>query len=211
MAAASSAIPLGLLHMGPLQFWLKARVLSHAWRLGRFYIKVNHRCIKAVAPWTTSRLFQSGVRLGLTSKSKVVTTDASNSVWGALLEGNPAPDQFFLALPAAICGHHVRVCSDNPTEVAYINRQGGLRSHSLYRLAQRLLFWVQNELLSLKAVHMPGSLNHGADMLSRGNVALGEWTLHPHTVQEILSVLGKAEVDLFALLPRVIKQVRETK
>ncbi len=58
---------------------------------------------------------------------------------------------------------------------------------------------------------MPGSLNHGADMLSRGNVALGEWTLHPHTVQEILSVLGKAEVDLFALLPQVIKQVRETK
>ncbi len=31
MAAASSVIPLGLLHMGPLQYWLKAHFPSHAW------------------------------------------------------------------------------------------------------------------------------------------------------------------------------------
>lgn len=218
MAAASSAIPLGLLHMRPLQFWLKARVPSHAWHLGRFYIKVNHHCIKAVAPWTTSRLFHSGVRLGLTSKRKVFTTDASNSGWGALLEANPAsgfwsaPERrlhinclellaVFLALKTflpAIRRHHVLVRMNNTTVVAYINRQGGLRSLSIYRLTRCLLFWAQNELLSLKVVHVPGSLNQCADMLSRGNVAPGEWTLHSHTVQEIWSVFRKAEVDLFA-------------
>ncbi len=50
----------------------------------------------------------------------------------------------------------------------------------------------------VRAVHVPGGLNLGADMLSRGNVApWGTWTLHPQMVQEIWSVFGKAEVDLF--------------
>ncbi len=50
--------------------------------LGRLPVRVDHHCIKAVAPWMTSRLFQTGVRLGLTSRRKVITTDASNSGWG---------------------------------------------------------------------------------------------------------------------------------
>ncbi len=43
-----------------------------------------------MAPWTTSRLFQSGVQLGRTSRRRVVTTDASSSGWDALHKGNPA-------------------------------------------------------------------------------------------------------------------------
>ncbi len=35
IAATASVIPLGLLHMQPLQFRLKARFPPHAWRLGR--------------------------------------------------------------------------------------------------------------------------------------------------------------------------------
>lgn len=92
---------------------------------------------------------------------------------------------------------------------------------------------------------MPGLLNQGVDMLSRNNVAPGEWRLHPQMVQMIRSVVGKAEADLFvsednyhcptyfskqqdalahdwpsthlyafppvALLPQVIRRVRETK
>ncbi len=45
---------------------------------------------------------------------------------------------------------------------------------------------------------MPGRLNLGTYMLSRGKVAPGEWALHPQTVQEIWLVFGRAEVDLFA-------------
>ncbi len=41
MAAASSVISLDLLHMWPLQFWLKACVPFQAWCLGRFYIRVR--------------------------------------------------------------------------------------------------------------------------------------------------------------------------
>ncbi len=60
MAATSSVIPLGLLHMRPLQYWLKTCVLSHTWRLGRSRVRVTHRCVKAVVPWTTPRLFLPG-------------------------------------------------------------------------------------------------------------------------------------------------------
>ncbi len=98
-----------------------------------------------------------------------------------------------------------------------------------------------DKLLSLRVFNVPGRLNLGTDMLSRGNVASGEWTLHPH----ILSIFGGAEVNPFAsednshcpsyfsmqrdalvhdwpsahlyafppiaLLPQVIKRVREVK
>ncbi|KAI2642394.1 ATP synthase subunit alpha [Labeo rohita] len=40
----------------------------------------------------------------------------------------------------------------------------------------RFLEWAQLNLRSLKATHVPGRLNCGADMLSRSNVPSGEWT-----------------------------------
>lgn len=82
-------------------------------------------------------------------------------------------------------------CPDNMTVVAYINHQGGMRLHSLYSMVRCLLLWVQCNLLSLWAVHMPGRQNQGADMLSRDNVAQGEWRLHPQ-------VFERAEVYFFA-------------
>ncbi len=54
------------------------------------------------------------------------------------------------------------------------------------------------QLRSLRAAHLPGRLNQGADMLSRSNVPSEEWMLHPQVVQKIWKTFGKAEVDLFA-------------
>ncbi len=58
--------------------------------------------------------------------------------------------------------------------------------------------WAQNNLCSLNTTHVPGKMNHGADMLSRNNVSSGEWMLHPLVVQKIWEVFGRARVDLFA-------------
>ncbi|KAL0201208.1 hypothetical protein M9458_004395, partial [Cirrhinus mrigala] len=77
-------------------------------------------------------------------------------------------------------------------------RQGGLSSKRLLTLVEGLLEWAQLNLCSLRATHVPGRLNQGADMLSRSNVPSGEWTLHPQAVHKIWEVFGKAEVDLFA-------------
>ncbi|XDV26804.1 hypothetical protein PO909_030435 [Leuciscus waleckii] len=82
--------------------------------------------------------------------------------------------------------------------VSYINRQGGIRSEKLYRLAERLLVWAQCNLRSLRAAHVPGILNIGPDRLSRNNVPAGEWSLHPQTVHLLWKKFGRAEVDLFA-------------
>ncbi len=171
-----------------------------------------------MALWATPRLFQSGVQLGTTSRKKVITTDASNSGWGALYEGNPAYGSWLThkrhlhincikmmavclvlktVLPA-LKEHLVLVRSENTMVVAYINHQGGLRSCPFDRMTQCLLLWAQKELLSLQAVYVPDSLNQEADMLSRNNVALGEWNLQLQMVQMIWSFLGKTEVDLFA-------------
>ncbi|KAI2664097.1 Gag-Pol polyprotein [Labeo rohita] len=62
---------------------------------------------------------------------------------------------------------------------------GGLSSKCLFTLVKDLLEWAQLNLCSLRATHVPGRVNQGADMLSRSNVPSGEWTLHPQAVQKI--------------------------
>ncbi len=156
--------------------------------------------------------------MGLVHTSKVVTTDASNTGWGTLCEGKPTfghwskaesgfhinclemlavcrACQFFLP---DLIGRHVLIRSDSMSVVSYINHQGGLSSKRLFILAERLLEWAQLNLRSLRAAHLPGRLNQGADMLSRSNVPSEEWMLHPQVVQKIWKTFGKAEVDLFA-------------
>ncbi len=143
-----------------------------------------------------------GMILDIAHRRKVVTTDASNKGWGALCEGKPSfglwsekesglhinclemlavcqPCQFFLPY---IQRHHVLIRSDSRSVVSYINHQGGLVSERLCMLANNLLVWTQNNLRSLKAMHVPGKMNQGADMLSRNNVSSEEWTLHPLAV-----------------------------
>ncbi len=161
---------------------------------------------------------EQGVPLGMVCRRKVVLTDASDTGWGALCEGKPtfghwskAEDSLYINCleMLAVCqacqtflpdlrGHHVLVHSDSMTVVSYINRQGRLSSRRLFVLVERLLEWAQLNLRSLRAAHVPGKLNQGADMLSRSKVPSEEWMLHPQTVQKIWKIFGKAEVDLFA-------------
>ncbi len=218
MAAASPVLQLGLLRMRPLQRWLKPRVPQNAWRHGRLHIRVNQACVTALTPWKNPRWMEKGVAMGLVHTKKVVTTDASNAGWGALCEGKPTfghwskaekgfhinclemlavcrACQFFLP---DLIGRHVLIRSDNMSVVSYINHQGGVSSKRLFILAERLLEWAQLNLRLLRAAHLPGRLNQGADMLSRSNVPSEEWMLHPQVVQKIWKIFGKAEVDLFA-------------
>ncbi len=71
------------------------------------------------------------------------------------------PCHFFLP---DLKGHHVLIRSDNVSVVSYINHQGGLSSKRLFTLVKHLLEWAQCNLRTLKAVHIPGILNRGADM-----------------------------------------------
>ncbi len=81
-------------------------------------------------------------------------------------------------------GKDVLVHTDNTATIAYINRQGGLRSRRMSQLARHLLLWSQKHLRSLRAIHIPGVFNQAADELSRAALP-GEWRLHPQAVQLI--------------------------
>ncbi len=106
MAAASPVLQLGLLRMRPLQRWLKPRVPHNAWRHGRLHIRVNQACVTALTPWKNPRWMKKGVSMGLVYNRKVVTTDASNTGWGALCEGKPTFGHWpFMHSPRSPCFH----------------------------------------------------------------------------------------------------------
>ncbi|KAL0185468.1 hypothetical protein M9458_021165, partial [Cirrhinus mrigala] len=160
-----------------------------------------------MAPWHVpgrrypgmSPPFQPLVRPCLpTGQHMVVNTDASKTGWGAVCNGQTASGSWSgprlqwhincLELLAVLLAlhrflpmlrdKHVLTRTDNVPTVAYINRQGGLRSRRMSQLARHLL-------LSLRAVHVPGELNRSADALSGQFIRPGEWRLHPHVVQLI--------------------------
>ncbi|KAI2663638.1 ORF V: Enzymatic polyprotein [Labeo rohita] len=218
MAAAAAVTPLGLLHMRPLQRWLHDRVPRWAWHRGTLRIGVSPQCRRLFSPWSDPAFLQAGVPLGQVSRHLVVYTDASSTGWGAVCNGQAASGSWTgprlqwhincLELLAVLLAlrrfrptlrhKHVLVRTDSTATVAYINRQGGLRSRRMSQLARHLLLWSQTWLKSLRAVHIPGELNRAADQLSRQSTHPGEWRLHPETVQLIWSHFGEAQIDLFA-------------
>ncbi len=128
-----------------------------------------------------------------------LATDTSLTGWGAVMTGHPAHGLWsgrhitwhincleMLAVFRALKhflqdlrNHHVLIRTDNTAVVSYINHQGRLRSHPIYKLAHQILVWSQHKFLLQRAVYIPGHLNIGADILSRQGPGPGEWRLHP--------------------------------
>ena len=218
MASAAAVTPLGLLHMRPLQHWLHDRVPRWAWQSGSCRVQVTPHCRQTLSLWSDPSFLRAGVPLEQVSRHSVVSTDASTTGWGATYNGHAASGLWtgpqlhwhincleLLAVRLALSrfktlllGKHVLVRTDSTATVAYINRQGGLRSRRMSQLARHLLLWSQKHLRSLRAVYIPGLLNRAADELSRQQVLPGEWRLHPQVVQLIFRRFGTAQVDLFA-------------
>ncbi|XP_059182347.1 uncharacterized protein LOC131961092 [Centropristis striata] len=214
MASAILVVRLGRLHMREFQLWVASCGLDPV----RHGARMVPGCARSLRHWRVPSFLTRGVPMGSVLSRKVVTTDASLTGWGGIHEGRSVRGVWsvglqrshinFLELSAvflslkhflpSLMGHHVLVRTDNTTTVAYINRQGGLRSRQLHMLARRLILWSCGRLLSLRATHAPGVLNTGADLLSRGAPVYGEWTLHPEVVEQLWSRYGRAAVDLFA-------------
>ncbi len=145
-------------------------------------------------PW-----LKQGVILDTAHRRKFVTTDSFNKGWGALCEGKLtfgrwSEEESELHINClemlAVCQACQFLCD--------IYHQGSFVSKCLCKVANDLLVWAQTNLYSLKATHVPGKMNRGADMLSRNNVSSEEWTLHLLSVQKIGEVFGRARVELFA-------------
>ncbi len=217
MAAAAVTVPLGLLHMRPLQHWLYGRIPRWAWKRGTYRVQITPACRKTFRPWSDPSFLRAGVPLEQVSRHAVVFTDASSTGWGATYNGHAVSGVWtgpqlhwhincleLLAVRLALSRlrgrlqrKDVLVRTDNTATVAYINRQGGLRSRRMSQLARHLLLWSQKHLRSLRAIHIPGVFNRAADELSQAALP-GEWRLHPQAVQLIWGRFGAAQVDLFA-------------
>ena len=216
MASAISLVRLGRLHMRPFQRWVGSlRVPTRA--LSR-RVAVSGACTLALKWWSNRQILTEGVPLGLPVVRKVITTDASLTGWGATHEGRTARGVWegplrsahinylellavFLALrqfEPLLRGYHVLVRTDNTTTMCYINREGGLRSLRLHTLAHKLLIWCDTRFLSLTACHVPGLLNTGADLLSRGPLRYHDWSLHQGVTAQIWERFGTPVADLFA-------------
>ncbi len=180
-------------------------------------VQITLACHKTFSLWTDPLFLRAGVPLEQVSRHAVVFTDASATGGVATckvytVSGYGRVPQLhwhincleLLAVRLALSrlrgrlgGKDVLVHMDNTATVAYINRQGGLRSRRMSQLARHLLLWSQKHLRSLRAIHIPGVFNRAADELSRAALP-GEWRLHPQAVQLIWGQFGVAQVDLFA-------------
>ncbi len=212
MAVASPVLQLGLLYMRPILFWLKQRVPSAALRHGRHRVTVTRACVLALARLRDLLWLKQGVILHTAHRRKVVPTRVGERCARAnrpsvlvrrgvepvhQLPRNASSVPCLSILPAR---HMGTPCASTLRQQVrgVINDQGGLVSKRLCTLANDLLVWAQTNLRSLKATHVLGKMNQGADMLSRNNVSSEEWTLHPLAVQKIWEVFGRGRVNLFA-------------
>ncbi|KAI2657541.1 hypothetical protein H4Q32_008891 [Labeo rohita] len=217
MAAASTVIPFGLLYMRPLQWWLRTKGFSpegkpvlhdqgHA-AMPTCLRHVEEALVPVSGPGVTSSLSPRNASDGCVSHRLGCGHEwpPARGLWSSshltwhincleMLAMFRALKHF---LPDLI-GRHVLVRTDNTAVVYYINHQRGLRSRPIYKLVHQILVWSQDKLLSLRAIHVPGHLNMGADILSRQGPRPGEWMLHPEVVKQIWRVFGQAQVDLFA-------------
>ena len=169
--------------------------------------------------WLEESNVLSGQPLHPLKHALQIFTDASKEGWGAHLNERTARGTWsipesrlhvnhlelktvFLAIKEFqhLCSNNiVLVATDNTTVVAYINKEGGMKSGSLCALLWRILSWCTRKPVTLKAHHIPGWLNVIADKLSRlGQTIQTEWSLHPKVFQAICSRWYQPQVDLFA-------------
>ncbi len=124
-------------------------------------VQVTPACPQTFTPWSDLSFVWAGVPLEQVSRHAVVYTDASAKGWGAMFKGLAVSGVWLgpqlhwhinclelLAvhldlnrLKRRLRIEHVLVHTDSTATIAYINRQGGLRSRHMSQLARHLLLW----------------------------------------------------------------------
>ena len=235
LTATGKQVWSGRLHMRPIQWHLKRH-----WHVPEVLEKVIPLPL-SLQPhldwWVDKGNVLKGQPLHPLSHALQLFTDASNEGWGAHLGDSMARGVWsdvesrlhinFLELKAVFlalksfepqCKNQiVLIATDNTTVVAYINKQGGMKSGSLCALLWRLLAWCHPRGIVLKARHIPGRLNVIAHKLSRHNqVIQTEWSLDQRVFNLLCSRWAPPQVDLFATrynykLPKFVSPVPDSK
>ena len=214
----ADVVPLGRLHIRPLQMFLLSNWVpsSREWEA---MLPVNQSVREFARWWTIQDNVLRGVPLTKPAPTMTLYTDASMTGWGAYLDGHARSGEWsglqlsehinvlemravLLALQSLrklLQAKVICVATDNSTVVAYLEKQGGTRSHVLCALAIRVLLLCQEMQLTIQVKHLPGRLNVLADTLSRRRQpVLTEWQLNPSIFEGICQVWDRPHIDLFA-------------
>ena len=168
--------------------------------------------------WWIDNITHSHKSLTVSNPDVILTTDASNLGWGAVLDGQdtgglwgPTEQEFhinYLEMKAVLLGlkslckdcHDIHICvqSDNTTAVAYINSMGGVKSEVCNDMAFQIWGWCLTKCVWLSARHVPGAQNTQADQASRRFNDSVEWSLSTDVFQTISAAWGPFDIDLFA-------------
>ena len=234
LTATEKQVHLGRLHMRPIQWHLK-----NNWRVPESLEKIIP-LPRTLHPhlrwWLNEDNVLQGQPLHPVKHALQIFTDASKEGWGTHLNEFTARGSWsvpesklhinylelkavFLALKEFqnLCvSKIVLVTTDNTTVLAYINKEGGMRSGPLCALLWRILTWCSQRQVTLKARHIPGHLNVIADKLSRlGQTIQTEWSLLPEVFQQICNQWHLPQIDLFATrfnhkLPQFVSPVPDS-
>lgn len=98
--------------------------------------------------------------------------------------------QALLAFGLSLKGKNVLIQLDNNVSVAYIQKKGGTRIHTLMEEVCPILDWAQIYLTDLRAVYVPEAHNMLADYLSRELLSNNEWSLSHQAFSLLTEVWG---------------------
>ena len=185
LTATEKQVHLGRVHMRPIELDLKTN-----WRVPESLekaIPVPNSLHPHLRWWLEESNVLVGQPLHPLKHALQIFTDTSKEGWGAHLDEHTARGTWslpesklhrnHLELKAVYlapkefrtlcCNKTVLIAADNTTEVAYINKEGGMKSGSLCALLWRILSWCTRQQVTLRASHIPSRLNVIADKLSR--------------------------------------------
>ena len=181
-------------------------------------VSVTQECLRDLQWWLHLPRLSSGVSLCQVSPDLHFWSDASDVGWGARLDRQVASGlwdtrQAALSINArellavqlglrqfqsSLQGRTVAVFCDNTTAVAYLRKEGGMRSPLFNSLAQEILRWTESLSIRLAPQFLPGSNNVLADALSLPHqLPHSEWSLNM-TVFRSLRRMWPIQIDLFA-------------
>ena len=168
--------------------------------------------------WDSQMIKWNGKTVISAEPDLTIESDASNQGWGASCQGTSTGGPWsiqemgqhincleLLAATLALKtfvkdkkGVSVLLRIDNTTAVAYINNHGGTVSRELVSLTRDLWMWCLERNIHIQAQHLPGVLNHTADLESRSMKDRSDWKLDRQVFLKIEERYGPLEVDLFA-------------
>lgn len=135
--------------------------------------------------------FHRGVSVGFGTclGRAVVGTCLPSETWHIIILELQAFTLFLQHFSLLVCGKDMNmVRSDQCTAMAYINRQVGICSIALLKLAKSLWVWASKHLLSLRALHVPGLENRNANLMSSAmGVGIGCLAAKVQLLQFLLS------------------------